>query len=83
MRQLPLEGKITVFNSLAIFKVMHLLLYTKLHNNTTDLLHKEQKNFIWQGKKAKIKHSTLCKYYEKGAIKNVDLRTKITSMHCS
>ena len=79
MRQLTLEGRITVFKSLAVSKVIHLLLITKLHNNTIDLLHKIQKNFIWQGEKAKIKHSTLCNGYEKGGIKNVDLRNKITS----
>ena len=46
MRQLTLEGRITVFKSLAVSKVIHLLLITKLHNNTIDLLHKIQKNFI-------------------------------------
>ena len=47
MRQLTLEGRITVFKSLAISKVIHLLLITKLHNNTIDLRYKIQKNFIW------------------------------------
>ena len=74
---------ITVFKSLAVSKVIHLLLITKLHNNTIDLLHKIQKNFIWQGKKVKIKRSTLCNGYKKGGIKNADLRNKITSMQCS
>ena len=45
-----------MFKSLAISKVAHLLLITKLHNNTVDLMYKIQKNFIWEGKKAKIKH---------------------------
>ena len=67
MRQLTLGWTITVFKSLAVSKVMHLLLITKLHDNTIDLLYKIQKNFIWQGKKAK-----------KGVIKNIDLRNKIT-----
>ena len=68
-RQLILEGRITVFKSLAISKFKYLLLITKLHSNTTDFLYKIQKNFIWQGKTAKIKHSTLCKCYERGSIK--------------
>ena len=59
MRQLTLEGRITVFKSLAISKVIHLLLITKLHNNTIDLMNKIQKNVIWQGKKAKIKQYSL------------------------
>ena len=61
-----------VFKSLAVFKIIHLLLITKLHNNTIDVMYKIQKNFTWKGKKAKIKHSTLCNGYEKGSIKNVD-----------
>ena len=83
IRQLTLEGRITVFKSLAISKVVHLLLITKLHNNTIDLMYKIQKNFIWQGKKAKIKQSTLCNGYENVVLKNVDLRNKITSIQCS
>ena len=82
MRQLTLEGRITVLKSLVVSKVIHLLLITKLHNNTIDLLYKIQKHFIWQRKKAKIKHSTLCNGYEMGGIKNVDLRNKITNMQC-
>ena len=69
MRQLTLEGRIKVFKFLAVSKVIHLLLIIKLHNNTIDLLHKIQKNFIWEEKKAKIKHSTLCNGYEMGSIK--------------
>ena len=61
MRQLTLAGRITIFKSLAVSKVKHLLIITKLHSNTIDLLHKIQKNFTWQGKKAKTKHSILCK----------------------
>ena len=72
MRQLTLERRITVFKSSAVSKVMHLLLNSKLQNNEIDLSDKIQKNFIWQGKKAKIKHSTLCNDYEKGDLKNVD-----------
>ena len=69
MRKLTLEGRITVFKSLAVSKVMHLLPITKLHDNTIDLLHKIQKTFIWQSKKTKIKSSTLCNGYEMGGIK--------------
>ena len=67
MRQLNLEGRITVFKSLGVSKVIHLLLITKLHNNIIDILNKIQKNFIW--KKVKIKYSNLCNGYEKGGIK--------------
>ena len=66
-----LEGRITVLKSSAIPKFIHLLLITKLHNNTIDVMKKIQKNLIWRGKKAKIKHSTLCNGYEKGGLKMV------------
>ena len=69
MRQLTLEGRIKFFKSLTVSKVIHLLLITEHHNNTIDLLHKIQKNLIWQVKKAKIKHSTPCNGYEMGNIK--------------
>ena len=51
MRHLTLKGRITVFKSLAVSKVIHLLLITKLHNDTIDLLYKIPKTFIWQGQK--------------------------------
>ena len=38
---------------------------------------------IWQGKKVKIKHSTLCNGYEKRGLKNTDLRNKVTSIQSS
>ena len=75
--QLPFEGRIKVF---VVSKDIHLLLINKLYENTIDLLHKIQKSFIWQGRNAKIKHSTLLNGYEKGGIQNVDLINRITSM---
>ena len=83
MRQLILEGRITVFKSLGFSKVIHLLLITEFHHNTNDLLHKIQKVFMWQGKKAKIKYSTISNGYENGGLKNVFLRIKITSIQYS
>ena len=49
--QLPFEGRIKVF---VVSKDIHLLLITKLYENTIDLLHKIQKSFIWQGRNAKL-----------------------------
>ena len=46
IRQLTLEGRITLVKSLAIYKVVHFLLITKLHNNTIDLMYKIKKKFI-------------------------------------
>ena len=54
MRQLILEGRITVFKSLAVSKVTHLLLITKLHSNATDFLYKVQKTLFGKGKRQKL-----------------------------
>ena len=43
MRQLTLKERIKFFKSIAVSKVIHLLLITKLHNNTIDLLDKNRK----------------------------------------
>ena len=47
MRQLTLKGRTTVFKSLAVSKAINLLQITKLHSNTTDLLHKIEKTFLF------------------------------------
>ena len=39
MRPLTFKERIMVFKPLAVSKDIHLLLITKLHNNTIDLLH--------------------------------------------
>ena len=44
-----------------------------------DELHQMQKEFLWQGKRAKIKHSTMIGSYEKGGLKDVDLESKFQS----
>ena len=71
MRQLTLEGRIKMFKSLAVSKVIHLLVIIKLYNNTIDLLYKIQENLFWQEKKVKFKHSTLCNGYEKETLKTL------------
>ena len=58
MRQFTLEERITVSKSLAVYKAINILLIIKLRNDTIYLLYKIQKNFILQGKKAKIKNSS-------------------------
>ena len=41
------------------------------------------KNFFWNRSTPKIKHSTLCNSFATGGRKNVDINTKIASLHCS
>ena len=68
MRNLTIEGKITVFKSLAISKIVHLALVTSVPAKTIDLLNKILKYFLWGNKNPKIKHDTLCNNYENGGL---------------
>ena len=83
MRRLSLEGKIIVFKSLAISKIVFLSLLTNFPNNIVEELIKIQKNFLWNFTAPKIKHSTTCMDYQNGGLKNVDVFFKIISLQRS
>ena len=83
MRHLSLEGKITIFKSLAISKIVYLALLTIVQKNVIFELKEIQNNFLWSNKKSKIKLSTLCNDYKNGGLKNVDIELKIISLKCS
>ena len=57
---LTIEERLVVFKSLAISKLIHLLLFTELSTSTINLLTKIQMEFIWKWKNPKIKNSALC-----------------------
>ena len=46
-------------------------------------LNKIQKEFIWKTRNPKIKHGTLCKNYENGGLKTVDIMYEVVSLKCS
>ena len=46
------------------------------------MLNKIQKDFIWNRKQPKIRHSTLFNSYENGGYKSVDIPNKLTSLQC-
>ena len=72
-RNLTVQGKITVFKTLAISKVIHLALVTNVPQAIIDQLNKIQKEFIWNRKHPKIIHSTLYNTHEKGDLKSVHI----------
>ena len=78
MRDLTIEGKIVIFKSLAISKIVHLALIKTVPIFAVQQLNIIKKNFIWQGKKLKIKQSTLCNSYENGGLKDVNIFYKIS-----
>ena len=69
LRNLTIEGRIVVFKSLVISKLIHLALVTEIPTSTINLLTKIQMEFIWKGN-PKIKISTLCNDYENDGLKN-------------
>ena len=58
-RNVTVQGKITIFKTLAIFKVIHLALVTNVPQVIIDQLNKIQKDFIWNRKQPQ-KKPTLC-----------------------
>ena len=82
-RNLTLQGKITVFKSLAISKIIHIAYLSDIPNYVLESLKKIQNDFIWSGKRAKIKHLTLCNSYEMGGLQSVDIETKMIALHLS
>ena len=83
MRNLSIADKITVFKTYAISKIVHLALVKVIPNSVILQLYKIEKHFIWKNGNSKIKQDTLCKDYENGGLKNIDITFKIISLQCS
>ena len=66
-------GKVSVYKTLAISKIVHLAIVKTIPNSIIQELRKIQKEFIWKTSNTKAKHETLCKNYENGGFKNVDI----------
>ena len=72
---LSLERTIIIFKALAISKIAYLTFLTVIPNSVMKELQKIYKTFIC----SKIYLKTLCKYFENGGLKHVDLSSKIIS----
>ena len=83
MRYLSIEGKIVVFKTLAISKLVYLALLTVIPNHITEEVAKIQNSFIWHDSSPKTKHETLRLEFKAGGLKNVDIRFKFVSLQCS
>ena len=83
MRKGTIDGKITIFKSLAMSKFLHLGIITKVLNTVIEELKQIPKNF--KIKQVKIKQSTLRNDFEdggEGGLKSVDIEHKIASLKC-
>ena len=77
-----LAGKITIFKSLALSKIVYLALLTIVPKSIIEELNETQKTFLWSNKKRKIKHGTLCNDYKNGGLKNGEINLKIVLLKC-
>ena len=75
-RILSLEGKIIIFKTFAISKIVYLAFFTVIPNSLIEELQRIQKMFIWHSSRPKISHKTLCNNFE-------TLSSKIISLQCS
>ena len=84
MRNLTLEGKIAIFKTIAISKIVFESFIATVPRHIINELEKIQKAFLWKNFTPKIKHETLCNGYKAGGgLKNVDIPNKIIALPCS
>ena len=83
MRSLTLIGKITIFKSLIFSKIVYLSFLTEVPKAVNETLCELQYDFLWEGKRAKIKQDTLIGSYENGGLKSVDINHKIEALQLS
>ena len=81
-RYLTLGGKIQVFKSLLASKLGYTTMKT-VPKHVLDSMQALHRDFIWNSKKPKIKHSTLRGNYSDGGLKDIDLTSKLESLKFS
>ena len=79
-RWLSLARKIHVFKSLVASKPVYVATMIPVPQKFCYTLKSLHREFIWNGKKAKIKHSSLIGEYRDGGLKDIDIDRKILSL---
>ena len=82
MKNLTLEGKIVIFKTIAISKIVFKSFIATVPKYINKL-GKIQKAFLWQNYTPKIKHETRCNGYKAGGLENVGIANKIMTNQCS
>ena len=83
-RHLTPFGKITVIKSMALAKLVHL--FINLPDPTVTFINKLNKmyyDFLWDGKRAKIKNEIACAEYQNGGLNMVDVNSFLASLKIS
>ena len=79
-RGLTLAGKILLFTIMALSKILYITTTTVPSKLILDELDLIQKEFIWDSKRPKIKHSILIADYCEKGYKSVDIKSKLMSL---
>ena len=72
-----ITGKITVLKTPAVSTIVRFALVKVIPNSVILELDKIKKDFIWKNSNPKIKQDLICKDYENGGLKNIDITFKI------
>ena len=79
-RNLSLLGKILIVKTLIIPQFTYIASSTVLNKQYVDQLEKEIYNYIWDGKKDKVKRNSLIADYEKGGLKMIDVKSYFNTL---
>ena len=79
-RNLTLEGKIVVFKTIAISRIVFQSFITTVPEYVVNELEKIQKILWWNNSTPKINHETLCNNDKVVKFKNVDIPNKIVAL---
>ena len=83
MRNISIEGKMEVFKTLDISRLVYLAFLTVIPNHMTEEVAEIQKSFVLVDSFPKIKHETLRIEFKVGGLNNVDIRFKFVCLLCS
>ena len=72
-RMLSLEGRIIIFKTLIISKIVYRAFLTVIPNSLIEELQKIQRSFMWHSSRSKISLKILCNNFENGGLKHVDI----------
>ena len=79
-RSLTIAEKIQVFKSLIFSKLVYVATMNVVPKTTTDQLQVIHRDFIWRGKKLKIKQSTLIGEYADGGLWDLHIPSSLNSV---
>ena len=80
MRFLSLYGKIIIFKSLAISKIIYIASMATVPADIIKLLEIIHKDFVWDRKRPNVKHLALISDYAKGGLRDIDICSKFKSL---